>query len=132
MNKGGWDVLYALHLNGEQSLSALRFFYPSFVERDGSIFLKEVLSDIDYESVTTRVKGKTELEEAINCVDFTDILEWDLSAEELHQFVVQVAEIWEIKLKKEYPNRVFLFHVVDFNSDGAWGIVFSETRSVAA
>ena len=96
---------------------------------EGSIFLEEQLSTLDYGAVKNRVGANKEaLEKAINDVDFTDIIDWDLSDKELHEFVQQVCTLWKQKLREEFPMRHFRVEIVDFSGDGAWGITFFESK----
>jgi hypothetical protein len=124
-----WDKLFQMQLSDEQMISILDFFYPRFIERDDCVFLLEQLEAFDLNALKEKYKNqRTQIEEVVNSVDFTDIINSHLPNNDFESLVQQIAHLWKLRLKEIFPNRKFNVQVSDFSGDGAWGIIVSQDR----
>jgi hypothetical protein len=118
-----WDQLHASGLVAD----ALRYadlFWPSFVERNGMVFLveeAEVQPDLrDPEETLKRFGGdKSEMERRFNLIEvamlFADGVEADDDA--LDQVAAMLRDMWQAKLHRDFPGREFVVEILEGELD---------------
>lgn len=108
----GTDVFFAF----------LELLYPTFIEHEGYIFLKENFKE-DYFQRLKSENSQVEYWMNLLTVDsyFDDDDEWEEKSRTLAKAMV---EIWQMKLKKEFPHREFVVRYLEDNEVGDYGLTF--------
>ena len=110
-----WAVSSLEHAVGIGSL-----FWPAFVEHDGAVFLALGFTPKacnDFKEQTER--GKRAVEEVLNHRHISDLFRW--STPPKHEMLIHVGrlmkEMWECKLKRDFPGKSFTVSFPEQESD---------------
>ena len=108
----GTDVFFAF----------LELLYPTFIEHEGYVFLKENFNS-DY---VQRLKSEhAPVEYWMNLLTVDDYFNDDEDGEERSQTLAKaMVEIWQMKLKKEFPLREFVVEYLEDKETGDYGLTF--------
>ncbi len=100
----------------------LEFFWPTFTRKDSFVFLKEKFSEGEYNRL---ISEKVNPEYWINLLTVNDffakIPHGDKFATKLAKTLV---EIWQAKLKKDFPNLCFTVEFLHDKAYGDYGLTF--------
>lgn len=100
----------------------LEFFWPSFIEKGNYVFLKEKFSEEEY---CRLIEGNDNPEYWINLCTVNDFFSELPNSKEISvELVKKLFEIWEVKLKKEFPEINFKIECVLNEEDEDCGITF--------
>lgn len=114
MNKMSTDIYFALSL----------LFWPTFIEHKEYIFLEETFSEKYFDEL----KDKN-IEFWMNLLTIDPYFEEDEDQEERAlSFSKALKEIWEIKLKKDFPQHQFRVIVIDDKESGDIGLTFYQEK----
>jgi len=100
----------------------LEFFWPTFIKKDGYIFLKEAFSEEEYKRL---VSENSNPEYWINLITidefFSELPDWEDKSVSLAKALVS---IWKAKLKKDFPEANFEVQYLHNEEDGDYGLTF--------
>jgi hypothetical protein len=109
-------------------------FFPEFIEIDGSILLKENIDDVTQRFQVAKLKSKLSLaglEASFNLVEVAYLFRSDNDLDESVEIKLchLLKESWSLKLRYEYPHRVFSVSVVSPEDSGSvYCVQFFEVR----
>lgn len=129
-NPSVYTILYWLiqdkKIEAEIFFKFLELFWPNFVEKHGFVFLKENYSE---EKFAGLIKEEFNPEYWINLLTvddfFSDIEQGEEKASSLAKALV---DIWETKLKKEFPEKKFVVMYLHDEDTGDQGLTFFSQR----
>jgi hypothetical protein len=108
--------------NAELAVGYLKLFFPDYIEYKGGIFLSTHFSEDSYNKWEGATESKKDLESSMNHVHILDFFGTNeakdkVTREQLSFIGNQLKQIWELKLHRDFPSKVFK---VDFYipSDG--------------
>jgi len=97
-------------------------FWPSFIEIDNYVFLKENFSEEKYKKCNQQ---ETDPEYWINLLTideyFSELSDW---REKSISFAKSLVSIWNAKLKQEFPKKKFSVQFVHSDDVGDYGLTF--------
>jgi hypothetical protein len=104
----------------ELAIGYINLFYPDFLEFEGCVFLAQQFNKSKYEKWENAVKNKREIEASINHIHLLDLFGSDevknkITVNQIDYFGKKLREIFEMKLKKDFPTKSFC---VDFYTPG--------------
>ncbi|MBA2726694.1 MAG: hypothetical protein H0U49_00775 [Parachlamydiaceae bacterium] len=116
LNKINTDIYFAL----------LEFYWPSFISYKGYVFLKEEFTE---EYFNTLESQDSNIELWINLLSIDGYFEndedWDEKASALSRKLV---EIWQLKLKKDFPQLDFVVLYLEDREVGDYGLTFYQKK----
>jgi hypothetical protein len=114
INKISTDIYFALSM----------LFWPTFIEHKGYVFLKENFSKIKF----NELKNKN-IEFWMNLLSIDPYFEEDDDQmERALSLSKTLKEIWEIKLKKDFPQQEFHVIVLEDKEAGDIGLTFYQGK----
>lgn len=100
----------------------LEFFWPTFIKKDGYVFLNE---SFDKEEYTRLVSENSNPEYWINLLTIDELFSEASDCEEKSSvFTKALGSIWAEKLKKNFPNMSFTVECLHNEEYGDYGITF--------
>lgn len=120
-------VFQSMKLNGLNSdlyFCFLKLFWPEFINYKGFIVLKEMFSEEKIEDLINR-DGLIEYWMNVFLVD--SYFEEDDDKPEL--FAKALVELWEIKLKKDFPTHNLEVKLICDDESGDYGLTFYQIRN---
>ncbi len=110
-------------------------FFPEFIEVDGSIFLKENVTDDTAERFSAAKKEATlsisSMEASFNTMEVIYMFRRDnISGDAIEIKLAQIiSDAWRDRLRRLYPTRVFSVSVLDPGQSGSvYSVQFFEVR----
>jgi hypothetical protein len=128
-NPPAYTTIYWLIQDGKIDPNDLfnfsQLYWPTFVKKDGYVFLKDQYSEEEYKSLT---KENENPEYWLNLLTIDEFFS-ELSDGEDKSVALSktLAEIWEVKLKKDFPNMTFTVECVWNEEYGDCGLTFYQT-----
>ena len=102
------------------------FYWPTFIQKDNYFFLKEKFSEERYVML---LNNSQNLEYWINLVTIDDFFsKVDHGEEKSIALAKMLAEIWQIKLRKEFPNTIFIVEHLEDKECGDYGLTFYQKK----
>lgn len=99
-----------------------QLFWPTFIRKDGYVFLKEMFSEEEYKRL---INESSSPEYWINLLTidefFSELPDWENKS---ILFVKALVPIWETKLKKDFPEMNFSVQYLHSKEDGDYGLTF--------
>jgi len=106
-----------------------KVLWPDFIEFEGMVFSKMMVEDEDDEQKVldylVKTKGnRHKVEQSFNFIEIPSMLFGKKAAIELadEEISIMIAgllcETWSLKLSKDYPNRKFVFRILDSEETG--------------
>lgn len=130
IHRNTWDKLYQQNTPISNLMAYAGFLTPSFLKHQECILLEELYDEDQFVKLAKEFSDDTRrIEQAVNCVDLSDVFEIDVSNELFHELAEYIAASWKKELTSKFPSCKFDVEVVDFVGDGAWGIIISQTPS---
>ncbi len=109
-------------IKSEMLFSFLELYWPTFIERDSYVFLKEQFSETRYAEL---IKQKLNPEFWINFLTLDDFFaEVDDKEEQVKRFIHKLMEIWQAKLEKDFPDKEFIVKYLSDPEYGDYGLTF--------
>jgi len=121
-----YTVLYWLvqdkKIEPESLFNFLEFFWPTFIEKDNYVFLKEAFNEEEYNRLITE-QSNPEYWINLLTVDefFSAMPDWE---EKASVFAKALASIWTEKLKKDFPYMNITVEDLCNEEYGDYGITF--------
>jgi len=104
----------------------LDFFWPTFIEKDGYVFLENTFDEQAY-MMTIDLKSNPEL--WINLLTFEGYFSELPYWEEMSIFFAQaLIPIWQAKLQRDFPERRFTVRHLCDKEVGGYGLTFFQTK----
>lgn len=101
-------------------------FWPQFTTRDDCVFLKDKYSE---EEFLRLVGEKSDPEYWINLLTIDDFFsELENGAERAKSLAKSLVEIWEAKLKKDFPDKSFVVEYIYDREYGDCGLTFHQKK----
>jgi hypothetical protein len=102
--------------------SFLELFWPKFVEKDGYVFLDDKYSEEEFSRL---VKEKASPEYWINLLTVGDFFsKLENGDEKSEKFTKSLIEIWQEKLKRDFPDKNFTVQYIYDEEYGDCGLTF--------
>jgi len=103
----------------------IEIFWPTFIEKDGYVFLKEAFSEEEYHSLVDE-NSSPEYWMNILTIDefFSEMDDWD---ENSTLFAKTLVTMWEEKLKSDFPEKSFTVQYLCDEEYGDCGLTFFQT-----
>lgn len=122
-----YNIIYWLIENGkidaEQLFDFLELYWPTFIEIDGYIFLKEKYSEDKYKSSEKNIEF---------WINFLSIDPYFINSNNVEKqsmdFSKILAGIWKIKLEKDFPSIEFTVKCLEDRESGDYGLTFYQTK----
>jgi hypothetical protein len=109
----------------EDIFSFKELYWPSFIQKDGCIFLKEQFTEEEYDRLLTENDNP---EYWINLYPIDDLFSEISDGEEKSIILVKaLAEIWGAKLKNDYPDMNFTIECLLNQEYGDCGLTFYQS-----
>jgi len=103
-----------------------RFFWPSFIEVDGFIFLKEKFEENEYSRLVAKQSNP---EYWINIVMLDDYFSETSESEKWSRDLAKsLIEIWGIKIIKDFPEKKVVFAFLEDKEYGDIGLTFYQNK----
>lgn len=100
----------------------LELYWPTFILKDDFIFLKEKFSEEEYLKLK---KDNTNPEYWINLLTIDHFFLEENDPRETSKFFAQtLVEIWQAKLKKDFPDKAFVVEYLFDDESGDQGLTF--------
>lgn len=115
--------LHAKDISDDIYIAFLKFFWPNFYCIDDYVFLKEQFEQSYYDKLVREGKGKKEIESWVNLLYLDGMMDENTSDENIKFLAEHLVEIWEIKLKKDFPQKKFKVKYF-FDEDDGYFVVF--------
>ena len=110
------------NINSDIFFTFIELVWPTFFQLDGHIFLKENFSLKKYESLK---RENENVEFWLNLILLSPYFENDNFEEQKSQsFSQKLVEIWQVKLKKDFPNLNFIVEYVFDSENSDHGLTF--------
>lgn len=111
------------HIQPEALFNFLELFWPTFIQKDKYIFLKENFNEEYYRRLINENSTRIEYWLNLFTVDdyFSDLPDADEKSILFSKFLV---EIWQSKLEKDFPNLNFTVKFVSDEEFGDYGLTF--------
>jgi hypothetical protein len=107
-----------------------QLFWPSFVKKDGYVFLREQYSEEEYNNLR---KENENPEYWINLLTIDEFFSKLPDGEDKSVILSKIlAEIWEVKLKKNFPDMAFTIECLWNEEYGDCGLTFYQTNESIA
>jgi len=125
-----YDIVYNLILNKvigpELLFTMLEIFRPTFIEKDGYVFLKEQFSKEYYDRLIDE-NSNPELWINLFTADhfFSEMDDWE---EKSSLFAQALVPMWEAKLKRDFPEMKFTVKYLCDEEVGDYGLTFYQTK----
>lgn len=104
----------------------LEIFWPQFIKKDNYVFLKDKYSE---EEFLRLVKENSDPEYWINLFTIDDFFsELENGEEKAKSLANSLVEIWQAKLKKEFPDKSFVVEYVYDKEYGDCGLTFHQKK----
>ncbi len=104
----------------------LDLFWPQFIKKDNYVFLKDKYSE---EEFLKSSKEKSNTEYWINLLTIDDFFsELENGEEKVKSLANALVEIWQEKLKKEFPDKNFVVEYVYDKEYGDCGLTFYQKK----
>jgi hypothetical protein len=104
----------------------LDLFWPQFIKKDNYVFLKDKYSEEEFLKLR---KEKSDLEYWINLLTIDDFFsELENGEEKAKLLANSLVEIWQEKLKKEFPDKIFVVEYVYDKEYGDCGLTFYQKK----
>ena len=104
----------------------LDLFWPQFTRKDNYVFLKDKYSEEEFLKLS---KEKSDIEYWINLLTIDDFFsELENGEEKAKSLANSLAEIWQEKLKKEFPDKNFVVEYVYDKEYGDCGLTFYQKK----
>ena len=119
--------------NPVDALMYLRFFWPEFIEKDGMIFLKETFENQEgwarFDEAKNYFAGNyMEIEKSFNYFEIPVQLvdkKNEIDDKEYEYIAERMKQMWDAKLKFDFPNRQFVVRVANPDvTGGEIGLIF--------
>ena len=122
-----YDIIYWLIQDGkidaDKLFDFLELYWPTFIKKDGYIFLKEQYSEEEYYT------SKKNPEFWINFLSVDPyFINLDDQEKQSMDFSKILAEIWRIKLKNDFPSLEFTVKCLEDHEYGDYGLTFYQTK----
>lgn len=129
-NPSNYTVLYWLvqdkKIEPDIFFNFLEIFWPQFIKKDNYVFLKDKYSE---EEFLRLVKEKSDPEYWINLLTIDDFFsELENGEEKAKSLANSLVEIWQSKLKKEFPDKSFVVEYVYDKEYGDCGLTFHQKK----
>lgn len=106
--------------------SFLELFWPHFIEKNNYIFLKEKYSE---ENFSRLISEKSDPEYWINLLTIDDFFsELENGEEKAKLLAHSLIELWEVKLKKDFPDKDFVVQYIYDKEYGDCGLTFYQKK----
>ena len=113
-------------IDPEILFSFLELYWPTFIKKDQYVFLKEKFSEEEYNRL---INEKSNLEYWINLLTVDDFFSETVDAEEKSIALAKIlVEIWQTKLKKDFPSMSFTVEYLEDQECGDYGLTFYQTN----
>jgi len=113
-------------IDPEQLFVFFELYWPTFIKKDGYVFLKEQFSEEEYEN------SKDNPEFWINFLTVDDyFIDAENSAELSKNFSKTLVEIWKAKLEKDFPSIEFTVEYLEDEEAGDYGLTFYQTKHLS-
>lgn len=110
-------------IDSDQLFDFLELYWPTFMKKDGYIFLKERYSEEKYKTI------KNDPEFWINFLTVDDYFINSKNKEkQAMDFSKILAGIWRIKLEKDFPSIKFTVKCLEDHDSGDYGLTFYQTK----
>ncbi len=121
-----FDLLYWLvqdkKIKPDIFFQFLDFFWPSFIQKEKYVFLKEQYSEEKFQNY---VKTDDNIEYWLNFLTVDCFFLQEENGEKKASKLAQVlVEIWDAKLKKEFPKKKFVVQYLYDTKTGDYGLTF--------
>lgn len=103
----------------------LELFWPSFTTRDNFVFLKEKYSDEEYNRLINEGISPEYWINLFTVDDYFDDVE--KREEKAAAFAQALVDVWDAKLKKEFPNKSFIVKYLCDKESGDYGLTFFQS-----
>lgn len=107
----------------------LDLFWPKFIKKDGYVFLQDKYSEKEFIRL---IQEKSDPEYWINLLTINDFFslseESDEEEKKAELFTNSLIEIWKIKLKKDFPDKIFVVQYIYDKEYGDYGLTFYQKR----
>lgn len=108
-------------LDPETLFTLLELYWPTFLKKDKYVFLKEQFSDEKYDRL---INQKINPEYWINLLTVNEFFENSESQNEMIAFINKLIEIWQTKLKNDFPLLNFTVEYLQDPEYGDYGLTF--------
>lgn len=110
-------------IDGNHLFDFLELYWPTFIEKDGYVFLKEQYTEEKYNST------EENHEFWINFLGIDDYFINSKDSEKQSRDLSKIlAEIWRIKLKNDFPSLEFTVKCLEDHEYGEYGLTFYQTK----
>lgn len=121
-NGDGIDVQGWLSATGdyEHAIAYAELFWPDFVNYDGCIFRIAMDEETYHKWIKVTNGNKTSVEEVVNHIhilDFFPNVKEPPSKEQVRHLGLKLRDMWEAKVKRDFPNRDIIVHFLDSDTD---------------
>jgi hypothetical protein len=110
-------------IDGDQLFDFLELYWPTFIQKNGYVFLKEQYSEEKYHTIEENHEF---------WINFLGIDDYFINSNETEKqsinFSKILAEIWRIKLKKDFPSLEFTVKCLEDHEYGDYGLTFYQTK----
>ena len=128
-----YDYLFGVSktsvLSSDIYFAFLELFWPSFVLHEHFVFLKENFSEEKFKGLIES-ENIQEMEYWMNLISIDSYFEgaedWEQKAE---FFSKKLAEIWQVKLTKDFPHLDFIVVPICDSESGDYGMTFYQKAS---
>lgn len=107
----------------------LEFYWPTFLERDGYVFLKEKFSEDEYAILT---KQNVNVEYWMNLLTVDDFFSEIEDEEKAITLVKALVEIWQAKLNRDFPSISFTVGFLQDEEYGDYGLTFYQNSDATS
>lgn len=126
-----YNILYWLieegKIDSDQLFDFLELYWPTFIEIDGYIFLKEKFNEDEYKRL---VSDKINPEFWINFLTVDDFfIDSEKRKKDSLYFSKRLSEIWAIKLVKDFPEFEITVKCLEDDESGDYGLTFYQTKN---
>lgn len=110
----------------DQVFDFLELYWPTFMQKDGYVLLKENYTEEKYNRLVT---DKINPEFWINLLTIDDFFSNSENKEkEQISFSKKLVEIWKTKLEKDFPSMEFTVKCIADKQSGDCGLTFYQTK----
>ncbi|MCE5286597.1 MAG: hypothetical protein LLG02_12220 [Pelosinus sp.] len=113
-NKNMLESLTNIETSHQEFLNKLVRIWPEFLEIKGFVILKKynnTIEELDEDKILSVYYDKTGFEASYNEFRIEDYFDWSIGKPmEGLALAVKLSEIWECKLKREFPS--YKFHII--------------------
>jgi hypothetical protein len=121
-------VVRGASLPSDVFLAVALMVWPNLKEVDGNVYLAEQFSELRVEELRAEGRSSRDLEFWMNLFSVDGFLAGFAgdSIEQERAFAALLASSWTMKLRHDYPGKLFNVRIIDSPEDGDVAVTFSQ------